>query len=155
MHVEPRRWHGTHLTSSGNARTHLTFLRLHSRQLCVPFLTLPCFGMLRHCPKNACSARQIKIPQNGWTLILQFDADTRWRRAQNVRSFGRSSQTSDEILGRCKAVPNIQLSDWQPTFLNFELHTLHVQTSATTLLRKSQIPSERRRNHKELETGWL
>ena len=43
MQLEPRFLHILQRTSDGEAKMHLTFLRLHSRQLCVPFLTLLCF----------------------------------------------------------------------------------------------------------------
>jgi len=44
MHREPRCLHILQRTSDGDAKIHLTFLRLHSRQLCVPFLTFLCFA---------------------------------------------------------------------------------------------------------------
>jgi hypothetical protein len=44
VHLEPRLLHIVQIASDGEAKIHLTFLRLHSRQLCVPFLTLCCFG---------------------------------------------------------------------------------------------------------------
>jgi hypothetical protein len=46
MHREPRCLHILQRTSDGDAKIHLTFLRLHSRQLCVPFLTFLCFAEL-------------------------------------------------------------------------------------------------------------
>jgi hypothetical protein len=46
MQLEPRFLHITQMTSDGEVKMHLTFLRLHSRQLCVPFLTLLCFTEL-------------------------------------------------------------------------------------------------------------
>lgn len=46
MQLEPRFLHTTQMTSDGEVKMHLTFLRSHSRQLCVPFLTLLCFTEL-------------------------------------------------------------------------------------------------------------
>lgn len=43
MQLEPRFLHILQMISNEEAKIHLTFLRLHSRQLCVPFLTLLCF----------------------------------------------------------------------------------------------------------------
>ena len=46
MQEDPRFLHISQRTSDGDAKMHLTFLRLHSRQLCVPFLTLLFFAEL-------------------------------------------------------------------------------------------------------------
>jgi hypothetical protein len=66
MQGDPRFFHISQRTSDGDAKIHLTFLRLHSRQLCVPFLTLLCFAEIwasifalvlkpRYCTTKICS----------------------------------------------------------------------------------------------------
>jgi hypothetical protein len=67
MHREPRCLHILQRTSDEDAKIHLTFLRLHSRQLCVPFLTFLCFAefgasiLARAFSSGACTAETCSV----------------------------------------------------------------------------------------------
>jgi hypothetical protein len=84
MQEEPRFLHILRRTSEGDSKMHLTFLRLHSRQLCVPFLTLLCFAELcasifvlalkpRACTTEICSvvlaAGKWPVYHGGWRTL--------------------------------------------------------------------------------------
>lgn len=83
MHLVPRRWQVMQIVSSSDEKVHLTFLCLHSQQLCVPLRTFLRFA---------------RGSSEG--ILIIWWADCRKLRPRQERlAFGRAQKYTDTLSG--------------------------------------------------------